>query len=739
LKVFSPFFTMKAYRTFPGPPFPKPAFLGFVASVILLSMPVAGSAVLPGAADESLLRSGASPSKIDASDSAPSDKPLAETPGEITQEKLAGYITKMEEDVRSGELERIGLAAPAILRSQAENAAVHALFALHLAAAGKADPARKQLEAARKIAPAALTDLCAEALLHFKAGRIEEAADVCRQAIARDKTHPYPWNILGRMALAAGKFDEAAGHFSKALELNVRFQPAHLNLGVICLTRPENPDPAAAVIHFKEALHLSPQDARAHIGLATALEAQGQLPAALEVLKRGFQLVRRFESALEMMGRLQIATGKYSDAVSTGKRMEAEKMPHGAIFLAEAHLKAGEIAPALAVLQKVPANSQQALLLRSNCSLVQKDYPQARTYLDQLLKLNPGHFGGKVTLAAVQLALGETSALPAGDAASQGEAPAKLLHFLRAAGSGSRNDWKEALTSLQAAAGVVEGFSVAGLSPDNLPGALQPAEMPPLAMGLLLHVQGMHGPAMECYGEAVRLNPDSAIGHYLLASLLLEKNEKETALRHLEHSLARAPKFFASLYALGDLAMQARQADKALEFLQRAHSVAPASGIDLKLGIIFENTNRPDEAALHYRRFIESSPDVFIGYNQLAWLYANRGQNLDEASKLAQKANTLQPGNASVLDTLGWIHFKQGRLPEALQSLHEALKIAADSPGICYHIGTVHLAAGNRAGAREFLEKALKLSPEFPEAPEAKRLLGTLSDAPADGKPLRDK
>lgn len=72
----------------------------------------------------------------------------------------------------------------------------------------------------------------------------------------------------------------------------------------------------------------------------------------------------------------------------------------------------------------------------------------------------------------------------------------------------------------------------------------------------------------------------------------------------------------------------------------------------LYLGNVSLQLGRSDEAERYYRRSIKKSPSGADAYNNLAWLYYTRKENLDEAEALAQKALELNPSREDYRDTL---------------------------------------------------------------------------------------
>ncbi len=109
---------------------------------------------------------------------------------------------------------------------------------------------------------------------------------------------------------------------------------------------------------------------------------------------------------------------------------------------------------------------------------------------------------------------------------------------------------------------------------------------------------------------------------------------------------------------------------------------------------------------------ISIDPKHAEAYNYVGYMYAERGQNLDEAIQLIGKALDLEPENGYFIDSLGWAYYQQGRYPEALKELKRAVvKTKEPDPVIYEHLGDALIKNGLDEDALAAWEKALKLDP----------------------------
>lgn len=91
------------------------------------------------------------------------------------------------------------------------------------------------------------------------AGRLDEAIEECRKAIATDPTFGNPYNDIGCYLMEQGRLDDAVSWFEQAKRA-ARYEPRHfpyLNLGRLHAARGEY---AEAILEFQGALEESPDD-----------------------------------------------------------------------------------------------------------------------------------------------------------------------------------------------------------------------------------------------------------------------------------------------------------------------------------------------------------------------------------------------------------------------------------------------------------------------------------------------
>lgn len=111
------------------------------------------------------------------------------------------------------------------------------------------------------------------------------------------------------------------------------------------------------------------------------------------------------------------------------------------------------------------------------------------------------------------------------------------------------------------------------------------------------------------------------------------------------------------------------------------------------------------------RKLLSKEPDNAQALNALGYTLADRTERYDEAYELIQRALELRPNDHYILDSMGWVLYRQGRLDEAIEFLNRALDIA-DDPEVAAHLGEVLWIRGDRKEAQEIWGAALKQAPQ---------------------------
>jgi tetratricopeptide (TPR) repeat protein len=306
----------------------------------------------------------------------------------------------------------------------------------------------------------------------------------------------------------------------------------------------------------------------------------------------------------------------------------------------------------------------------------QKDYDRARATLETLRKV------GFESLAASEQAMLERSA--GGHEAAVAYVEKSGLDLTRADNLALLQQLVESLTELgrhpQAKTRIDAALAV---TPDSH----QLYELRGLALARAGDVAG----SAEAFRKAIELEPDSAAAHLGLGTATATQGDLAQAIGLLDRSYALDPSSPQAAHSAAQLALASGDRDGAMERL---------------------------------RKVVQHHPDATGARNDLAFLLAEAGTELDLALSLAETARERDP-SPEVLDTLGWVRLQRGEAELAVAALEQAVSERPESATIRYHLAKALSAAGNEERARRMLEAALGLG-SFPEAEDARAELARL-------------
>jgi tetratricopeptide (TPR) repeat protein len=272
---------------------------------------------------------------------------------------------------------------------------------------------------------------------------------------------------------------------------------------------------------------------------------------------------------------------------------------------------------------------------------------------------------------------------------------------------------------------LLPGVQFVGVPASDWVALAQPANRRSAALGLLWL---MRGNDLAARGAFAAVSGEVHLVRYLDAIAATRLGDRQVAATGLAATAAAVPEFYSAQMMMGELEAGRGRLPEAFGHYRNAVAQVEDGGALMRVALLGDTLNETDVAEDALRRFIALFPDSFIGYNQLAWLFIQREVRLDEALVLAQQADQLQPGNASVLDNLGWVRFLNGDAAGALDTLREANRISGSgNPDIVYHLAATEAKAGSKDAAKALLLRFGDLgTASHPAADKARALLETL-------------
>ena len=265
-----------------------------------------------------------------------------------------------------------------------------------------------------------------------------------------------------------------------------------------------------------------------------------------------------------------------------------------------------------------------------------------------------------------------------------------------------------------------EATTAAHLKPDK--------PEPRLLLALIYRRTGQDNLAGEQYRTILGKNPADRETRHLLITMLQTKRRYVEAAREAEAGLAVSPGDTDLQVALARaLEGQGRSGDAAALLRTAGANDLTSPAPFLILGDLQVRKGEFIPAIRSYEEALKRSPGNTGVMNNIALLIANHGYELDRAAELASTLYTKYPKDPAVVDTMGWVLFRQGKVDQALPLLRMAAAGMPLVPAHRYHLGVVLLKTGNQAAGLRELETALTLSKDFDGADQARAILASVA------------
>ncbi len=190
------------------------------------------------------------------------------------------------------------------------------------------------------------------------------------------------------------------------------------------------------------------------------------------------------------------------------------------------------------------------------------------------------------------------------------------------------------------------------------------------------------------------------------------RGDMPSALQLLEGLATRHPALaFQAARQRAALLQRQGELQQALDVLDGIVRYQPDDAeLRLARGALLEQLGRLEPALADMATAVALMPDNALALNAYGYTLANRTRHKAEAYALVRRALERQPEDPAILDSYGWVLYRQGRLPEARSYLELAHARLAD-PEVSAHLGEVMWRQGERDAARRLWEDALQAAP----------------------------
>ena len=225
-------------------------------------------------------------------------------------------------------------------------------------------------------------------------------------------------------------------------------------------------------------------------------------------------------------------------------------------------------------------------------------------------------------------------------------------------------------------------------------------------------------------------NPLAALIRLRRVSLQERLGHTDEALRDLNKLIRDYPSSPVPEIQLGDMMRLKQRFPEAIDAYSRAIALMPSPArtdwpVFYNRGVSYERSGQWPKAEADFDRALELAPDQPSVLNYLGYSWADMGRHLDRALEMIQRAAARRPNDGAIVDSLGWVMFKQGDLARAVSTLERAVELEPEDATINGHLGDAYWAIGRKIEAQYQWRRALTLNPSADETAKLEAKLNT--------------
>jgi tetratricopeptide (TPR) repeat protein len=427
-----------------------------------------------------------------------------------------------------------------------------------------------------------------------------------------------------------------------------------------------------------------------------------------------------------------------AEKVQSGKQMVEEVLASGTpsasalMVMAKIDLAQQRIDEAIERLRaaiQIDPNNPQAHFVLGTALSVKGEGAEARTELARALEIDPGMLEARRVLARVHASLGEHEyAIEEGRRYLAANPDSTQTRILLAQSLVILRRMDQALAELNAIpeeernADVLYALGRVHLAMGHDREARQylirAVELMPTHHDILRNLvrldekEGRFAESVARVAAAVEAEPENAKLRTLSGLVALMDDRTADAEADFKKAIELDPADAAGYEQLARLFAKTGRLNEAVTTYENAIKARPEDpNLHYFLGTLYSFGGAQDKAIARYEDAIRYGPDLPYPKNDLAYIYAESGENLDRALDLAQDAKAALPDTATVADTLGWVLYKRGIPSAAITYLKEAVAnsqgdIAVSGVSL-HHLAQAYEANGDPEMARETLRQAV--------------------------------
>ena len=522
------------------------------------------------------------------------------------------------------------------------------------------------------------------ALHYFTQNRRQDMLTVLDQIKAHAKDYDRAYLDVGDFYFRLGDGEAAIREYREGIARDPKAKLTYQKRVIEVLMQQKKPAEAAAI--NSEILKDNPNDTDARGLAATFLLDKGEVSKAVIELQSVATRDPNNPVPHYNLGRAHVARGEYELARQEFQKAAdlrpdylSARIALAELLVAQRQYDAG-LKSALAILG-FDKNNSNARLIQVASLIGLKRLPEARDLLNELLKTNPDWPDALFQRGSVNL----------------------MESKFKEAEVDFRRCYELNPSAVRGLLGIVEA-DLAQKQPDRAMAVLQ--EESAKAPNRLDLVEALGNTAART-GK-----PDLAIAYFQKVLNGLDKNAKQGSGIYMK---------------IGEVYRGKGDLTNAIAAMQKARDLAPENpAILTALATALDSAGHWNEARQAYESSVKLDPNNGAALNNLAFLLAEHGGDLNDALTKAQRAKQLLPNMAEVSDTLGVIYLRKNLSDNAIDIFQDLVTKAPTNALYRYHLGWGFYQKGDKPRALKELQDALKYNPQKEDREKIQALIAKL-------------
>lgn len=223
--------------------------------------------------------------------------------------------------------------------------------------------------------------------------------------------------------------------------------------------------------------------------------------------------------------------------------------------------------------------------------------------------------------------------------------------------------------------------------------------------------------AIDAYRSIPRTSALRIAGENQIARALFALEDNRAAVTQINTAIFFSPDDPALYATRGDIERTQQRWKEAIDAYSRAIGLVGApKASEWRLfyarAIAYDRAKDWTRAETDLKQGLALAPDEPALLNYLAYGWADRGVNLDQALAMLKKTVSLEEKNGAYVDSLGWVYFRLGKNDEAIGFLEQAVQLLAGNAEINEHLGDAYFRVGRRREAAFQWRIAIDLKPD---------------------------